>query len=573
VPVQLLTNMSFTNPQPNPLVGYPEPGLSTSFTVNLYDAANHVYDVVVTTTYPATEVMSSYVEEYYIRDIGLNGSGFFDTATPDGVWTVDDPVVKWTGSAWQQDQMARVRQRLTFTDGTTRDEQIITQTDFSKPSPSPKFAAFDVNGSLDYGQLFVPAADSGAMFSSVVMYSVTPSKTSSFWFWQGAQNQSILGIRYYTEFKDTANAKYNTYTVLFEKTLNTLSTTGVSTPQVWQTVFVGSQYDTLAESVLRQQVSYSLNPSGLPNLATGTKVTNMQTRVVNISGQKDFYLQQLNSDYVTLSSWDTTTVYTPAGSAAEIAAADPSKFLYSRTFASAGGTSATSGLGDLASLYASLVNSAVTFTIPGMTGTLPADGENMVFDGSAKGTVLHEIDYAPGSLDLNQTGTIEAWVYVKQHTDTGGIVHKGVQASFSDESYSLQFWGNQGQIALALDGPGGTSYDLVTSSINLNTGRWYYIVATWDRTASPKYMRLYVNGVQRGSTVPNLAGAPQQNDSDVLIGSQLPSTYSPAYGYFSFNGAITGVKLSAAPMSVATALANYNSYTTPTDQTASWNHP
>ena len=64
VPVLQLTSFSFSNPQPNPLVGYPEPGLTSSFTVTPYDAANHVYDVVVTTTYPATDVMKNYLEMF-----------------------------------------------------------------------------------------------------------------------------------------------------------------------------------------------------------------------------------------------------------------------------------------------------------------------------------------------------------------------------------------------------------------------------------------------------------------------------------------------------------------------------
>ena len=169
----------------------------------------------------------------------------------------------------------------------------------------------------------------------MVVYSVTPGTSSNFWFWQGSQSQSILGIRYYTEFNQGGQSY--SYTILFEKTLNTLSTQGVSTPLVWQTVFVGSQFDTLAESVLRQQATYNLDGNGNRILSSGTMTTNMQTRVVNITGQKDFFLQQLNTDYVSLSSWDTTTIYTPTGSAAEVLAGDPSKFLNTRSWSAANG--------------------------------------------------------------------------------------------------------------------------------------------------------------------------------------------------------------------------------------------
>ena len=111
---------------------------------------------------------------------------------------------------------------------------------------------------------------------------------------------------------------------------------------------------------------------------------------------------------------------------------------------------------------------------------------------------------------MSTQGTIEAWVYVKQHTDTGGTVHKGERADFLDEILFPAILGNNGQVAFVIDGAGGgNNYDLVTSSINLNTGAWYYLAATWDNqvATSPKYMRLYVNGVLRGSSVPTLTAA------------------------------------------------------------------
>ena len=569
VPVLLLTNYSFANPSPNPIVNYPEPGETTSFTITLTgnDPPHHVYDVVVTTTYPAGDIRKNYVEEYYVRDIGKNASGYYDPATPDGLWTVDDPIVSNATGPWLQDQKARVKQVLTFVDGSTRAEHIVSQTDFATVPSLPKFPAFDVNGSLTFGQLFIPGTDANAVFSSVVTYNVTPSTTSGFWFWQGSQAQNILGIRYYTEFKDGSH--YYTYTIAFEKTLSTLSTTGLSTPAIWQTVFVGSQYDTLAESVLRQQVTFTLDGAGNPNLSTGVVTTNMQTRVVNITGLKDFYLQQLNTDYVNLSSWDTTTAYTPTGSAAEILAGDPTKFLYGRTLAGAGGqplaVATTAGMGDLAQLYNSIVTGAVSLGTTTVTSPLIGNS-SLNFDGTNRGS-----EFSGGGYDLSPAGTIEAWIYVKQHTDTGGIVHKGVNPNFTDECYSLQFWGNQGQVALALDGPGGGSnYDLLTSTINLNTGRWYYLTATWDRAASPQFMKLYINGVLNARRVPTVSGSPQVNTSDLLIGSQLPSTYSPAYGYFSLNGAIAGVTLSNSALDATTVLAQYNAQV---GNTGSWPHP
>jgi hypothetical protein len=582
-----LTNNGFLTLAPSTFPNYPEPGQSTSFVVTLSDATNHVYDVTATTTYPATDSRQNYVEEYFVRDIGLNSAipPYNDVNTPDGKWTVDDPIVKSSGGNWVQDQKARVKMILTFTDGTTRSETIVTQTDSYSSQTPPKFAAFDVAGSLDFGQLFIPAADANAVFSSVVIYNVTPSTNPNFWFWQGSENQTILGIRYYTEFQDTGAGKYYTNTILFEKTLSTLTTQGTGTSQVWPTVFVSSEFDALAESVLRQQVTYSL-ANGKIDYTTGTSVTNMQSRVVDITGMKDFYLQQLNSDYVSLSGWDTTTIYTPAGNAAEILAGDPNKFLYARTLTVTGSSAPlailttsipTAGLGDLASLYTSLQNGAANVPVPSNQqpsnpiSTSPylssSDTEQLQFSGSNKGT---EVPYG-SSYDLYPQGTIEAWVYIKQHTDTGGIVHKGVKVDFTDECYSLQFWGNQGQLALVLDGVNGTNYDLLTSTINLNTGRWYYIVATWDRGATPNYMKLYINGNLNRSRTPTVSGAPQRNDSEVLIGSQLPSQYSTAYGYFTLNGAIYGVKVYGGTPPTAAAISSF--YNANQSLTSGWPHP
>jgi hypothetical protein len=285
---------------------------------------------------------------------------------------------------------------------------------------------------------------------------------------------------------------------------------------------------------------------------------------------KDFYLLQMNTDYVTLSNWDTTTVYTPTGDVAEITAADPNKFLYSRTFAAAGGVSSTSGIGDLASLYTSLQTGAANLqvtTTPLTNGPFLSGTGELQYNGTNKGTEIpYDITY-----DLYPQGTIEAWIYIKQQMDTAGIVHKGELATFTDECYSLQFWGNQGQLALVLDGTDGSNYDLLTSTINLNTGTWYYLVATWDRIAIPQYMTIYINGSLNNSKTPTLANAPQTNGSKLLIGSQLPSSYSPAYGYFTLNAALYGVKVyGGAPLDAATISSFYAANK---GNTTNWPHP
>jgi hypothetical protein len=578
VPISSSTTYTFSALVGNTttLAGYPEPGQTTKFTVTSRDSANHVYDVTATTTYPASDIRLNYVEEYYVRDIGVDPATTFTSVnTPDGTWTVDDPIVKLVGPSWTQDQKSRVRQVLTFTDGTTRTETIVSQTDFT--TGIPRFASFDPAGSLDFGQLFYPSADTGAVFSSVVVYDVAPATNPNYWFWSGSSGQHILGIRYYTEFKDTTAGKYYAYTILFEKTLSTLTTQAGSFTQTLQTVFVGSQFDTLAESVLRQKTTFDL-VGGVPSMATGLRTTNMQTRVVNISGRKDFFLQQQNSDYAQLSSWATSTIYTPTGSAAEVLATDPTAFLFNRSEITQTGGGATlpvavtdtSGLGDLATLYTSLTEGAavVSTSIPTPPGSLQPSNTAWSFNGAQKGSVL---DPNP-AYDLSRTGTIETWVYVNQQVDTAGIVHKGVLPDFSDECFSLQFWGNGGQLAFVLDGPTATAsggYDLLTSTINLNTKRWYYIVATWDMTTSPKTIKLYINGALNKTVTPSYAanGARVVPGAGLVIGSQLPAQYNTLYGYFSLNGKLVGTKLSATVATAAQVLTNYNAFL---PNTVSW---
>jgi hypothetical protein len=564
VPTSRLQNASFANLTPKTFSDYPEPGQTTTFTITTKDAANKVYDITATTTYPADDLRKIYVEEYYVMD----GNPTYPALIANGTWGVEDAIVRLSGATWVQDQKARVQQVLTFTDGTTRTETIVATSDSGS---KPTFNHFPVADSLDFGQAFIPktpATDPNVQFSSVVIYYVTPAVNTNYWFWQGTQAKTVLGIRYYTETQTTGAAGFNSYTVSFEKTVDTMTTTGGSYAQTLQTVFVGSQFSTLAETVLRQQVTYDVAANG--NFSNGSKITYMKTRVADVTSQKGFYLSQTNQDYVTLAA-DTANVYTPTGAVAEIIAGTPSAFVYQRNLQSSYGGQdlavATVGTGDLAVLYSSIQSgNGVVSTGTTIPNTITPPGVEWTYNG-AQGTSLPSATVP----SLGNKGTVEAWVYINQQVDTAGIVHKGVLPDFSDEAWSLQFWGAGGQLAWVIDKPtsGGAQYDLVTSTINLNTKKWYYIVATWDATATTKYNDLYINGVlnQHGtpSWTPNEVDP--ANTSGVLIGSQLPVQYNAAYGYFGFNGKINGVKVTDTATSAATVAANYATYV---GQTANW---
>jgi Concanavalin A-like lectin/glucanases superfamily len=562
---------------------------------------NPIYDVKVTTVFPSTDIRKSYLEEYYVEDStpGTPNSGS-TWAGADGYWTIADPIVVFSGGAWTQNQAARVQMLLTFQDGSTRNETIVgTSTPGSSPSCSVfDPTAFNINGSLDLSQAFVPAAAgslgttsspyststvSGVVYSSVTMYYVTPTMNYNYWFWAGSGQQTILGIRYYTEV--VSGSTYTAYTVSFEKTIGALTTTGGSFTNTLQTVYSGSTFNTLAETVLRQQVVYNLeagtgtsssNPPA-PDLTSGQVTTNMQTRVVNIAGQKDFYISQLNSDDVSLSAWATSTIYIPTGNATPILAANPAANVFTRhqqityaigTLPFAISTSDIAYASDLSTVYTSVTEGAFLTSLSNAPSSLISTGSEMTFNGAQSVGFLSP---TPGPITgpPGAPGTVQAWIYINQMTDTAGIIHKGVNLDFSDECYSLQGWGSSGQFAIILDSASnpGNSYDLVASTIDLNVGAWYYLVATWDW--STKQICLYINGILNNSGTMSVtaAGVNTNNTNAVLIGSQLPSIYSSQYGYFGFDGKIVGANVSTSALTAAQVLANYNTYK---GSTASW---
>lgn len=578
VPVSSLTNVAFASLAPLSFADYPEPGQTTTFTAALAGggAPSNVYRITATTTYPSSDIRASYVEQYLVRDGGLDSGSLFSLDHPDGNWTTDDPIVDPT-DLYAQNQIYREKQELTFDDGTIRTETIISASTADGPKFDP--AAFAIDGSLDLSQAFVPAAttDASVLYSSVVLYYVTPETNPDFWFWSGSDAQTILGVRYYTEVADSLADTYTAYTVSFEKTVSTLTTAGGDFAGTVEGIYAGSEHDALTESVLRQRVVYGLAGTGVSTWApegSGAITTNMRTRVVNIAGRRDFFLEQLDSDAVSLSIGD-STVYTPEGDAEEILAEDSANIVFARdqqvtpdegTLPYAVENVDTVGLGALATLYASIETGTSTVGVEtAPESNLLPSGTVAGFDGQQSvGTVLDGATAAV-TAQMGAKGTVEAWVYINKKTNTPGIVHKGEEVDFSDECFSLQGWNSNGQIAIILNKESG-GYDIVKSTINLNTKKWYHLVATWDTSAGQRYIRLYINGALNNSSTSS-ASAYRQNTSAVLIGSQLPEIYSAAYGYFGLDGKITGANVSDVPLTTADVLAKYNASK---DNTGAW---
>lgn len=142
-----------------------------------------------------------------------------------------------------------------------------------------------------------------------------------------------------------------------------------------------------------------------------------------------------------------------------------------------------------------------------------------------------------GTLTMANAGTIEALIYINEHTPFAGIVHKGVLADFSDEAFSLQFWTPDGLLRIGIFGESG-AYAYVDSSYILETDRWYYLAATWDGSE----LRLYINRTLDGSTLYSF-GALRDSSGDLVIGAQLPDVYiNSTWRNLGFSGIIDRVQ-------------------------------
>jgi hypothetical protein len=361
--------------------------------------------------------------------------------------------------------------------------------------------------------------------------------------------------------------------VLYEKAVSSLTTSGGAFTSMLGSIFVGSVQNTLGESVLRQKIVYNATFDGSTSTYTiqrsgGQKTTKMKSHVVNITGLQDFELSRMNDEAAQLTNAYGQTLAIPSAEAAEIAVESPANPVLTQTQITNpdGMTIPTfaQGITDLATLYSSIVEGTYTRTVTNdVPGTLDPVNAELTFNGT-QGTPVASGMYD----DLTTKGTVEAWVYIDTLTDTAGIVHKGIQHDFSDEAYSLQFYGNLGQIAFATVKQGPYDYDLVTSSLRLTPKKWYYLVGTWDTTIPTKTIKLYVNGAQNASATMTkcLTGA-YPGGGPLIIGSQYMDLDQSINGYYGFNGKINGVKVSNTAKSASDILSDYNTYK---GSTSSW---
>jgi hypothetical protein len=562
---------------PQTLTDYPEDGLDTTFTVAAAaDIGTDIYLVTATTAYPATNIIEEYIEAYYVKD--YKDSVVLDDNLDDGIWSNNDPIVDDQG---ELDPTFRVTHEIHFRDGSTRYETIV---DIVQPANEARngFQAFDIDGALTFPDFSYPTDDPDAEYSSIVIYTHQYDDTAhDYWFWGGTESEDIIGVRYYTEHYVNSDTQYKGTTVAYEKTITNFTTSAGDLADQLEGIFLGSIHTALAESVLRQEVLYDVEAGGGFTPVTGGRITKMRSHVVDVSDQKDFQIQIFDDDAARLLNWTAGTYFIPTGAADEIIAEAPEEheLLVQTTLENPDGdliplTSTTLGTSDFAVTYSAIQEGALQQPVEEGDPDVDGDGVVDVYDGET-GTSIEPEDFATSDLfDIDETmdmlteGTFQAWVYLDEHSNYGGIVHKGMQADYKDEEWSLQFWGNKGNVAFAVvqqfKADGVTpqyKYNYVKSAKRLNLQRWYYLAATWDKNTNK--INLYIDGVlEKTGSITYNAPADLDPPSPVLVGSQLLEAYK-SKTYYGLFGKIDGVKISNTAKSAADISTIYTTATTP----------
>ncbi len=196
------------------------------------------------------------------------------------------------------------------------------------------------------------------------------------------------------------------------------------------------------------------------------------------------------------------------------------------------------------------------YTLYGAVLTQGLSGNALLFDGFDDYVLVPDSD----ALTLAESGSIEVVLKVVAHRDYAGIVHKGVKKDFSDESYSLQYWGNDGTLRFLVTGSKGV-YSYADSSSKLQTGVWYHIVATWDAND----VMLYINGSLSGSAK-NRTGPVRDSNGGLVIGAQLPDQlYNSTYRNFCFNGIIDRAQIFSNSLTPDEVTTRYSSIMNPAE--------
>ncbi len=203
---------------------------------------------------------------------------------------------------------------------------------------------------------------------------------------------------------------------------------------------------------------------------------------------------------------------------------------------------------ELAGLWNFEYPSGGEYTVVGARPEQGIFGNAMFFDGRGDYVLVPD----SGALTLANAGSIEVFTRMDSIREFAGLVHKGVDPNFNDESYTLQLWGNNGTLRLGVFNEKG-QWAYVDSARRLVNGEWYHIVATWDA----KGLAIYINGKLEGSAA-NTIGAVRDSAGGLVIGAQLADRpYNSAWGNLGYHGIIDRVALYARSISADEVEARY----------------
>jgi hypothetical protein len=212
---------------------------------------------------------------------------------------------------------------------------------------------------------------------------------------------------------------------------------------------------------------------------------------------------------------------------------------------------------DITGLWNFEYGSDGSYTVNGTATTSGPTGDALQFNGQTDYVITPDSD----TLTLADGGSIEVVVKAITHRPYAGIVHKGILPDFSDETYSLQFWGAGGvdgtiRFLVHNTEQDANNFSYVDSITKLSTGVWYHIVATWN----PAGLVIYINGVSDASLSASI-GQVKDSNGGLVIGAQLNQYcgYSD-WGNVGFNGIIDRVEIYNFTMTAEQALSHYQNF-------------
>jgi hypothetical protein len=155
------------------------------------------------------------------------------------------------------------------------------------------------------------------------------------------------------------------------------------------------------------------------------------------------------------------------------------------------------------------------------------------------------------SLSITSDLTISAWIKPESTTAATLFDIAGKWDYISGtahESYLLAQYGDE--IRMYIEA--AANY-VTTSSANLETGKWYHIVAVYD--ASETSVIIYVNGIEQGTTVTGTIPGGITDDTDRFhIGAEDSSTTATNF----YDGIIDDVRVYNYSRTLAQVLTDYN---------------